>query len=137
VLLAALALAFAPGMPARFRAAVVVTPVAVLGAWIVWVARALEQSAGSRAADQFSLPLVGWVRATDGVAGLIIGLLLAAVMVVGVCRAADVPHVRVYLVLLLVLMAVLGEPVTESWINTSRAVIAGLPLSAWLVTARA
>jgi hypothetical protein len=59
------------------------------------------------------------------------------VMVVGVRHADGAPHVRVYLVLLLGLMAVLAEPVTASWVNTSRAVIAGLPLSAWLMTARA
>ena len=137
VVLAALALALAPGMPARFRTAVVVTPVAVLGAWVIWVDRALEQSAGSGAAEQLSLPLVGWLRSGDVATGLIIGLLLAAVMVVGVRHAEGAPHVRVYLVLLLGLMAVLSEPVTASWVNTSRAVIAGLPLSAWVMTARA
>jgi hypothetical protein len=116
---------------------VAVTPVAVLGAWIVWVDRALEQSAGSGAAEQFSFPLVGWLRSGDTATGLIIGLLLAVVMVVGVRHAEGVPHVRVYLVLLLVLMAVLAEPVTASWLNTSRAVIAGLPLAGWVITARA
>ena len=137
VVLAALALALTPGMPARFRAAVAVVPVAVLGAWVLWVDRALEQSAGSGAAEQLSFPLVGWLRSGDAAAGLAIGLLLAAVMVVGVCRADGVPHVRAYLVLLLVLMAVLAEPVTASWVNTSRAVIAGVPLSTWALTARA
>ena len=137
VVLAAVALAFAPGMPARFRAAVAVVPVAVLGAWIVWVDHALEQSAGSGAADQLSFPLAGWLRLRrrrrrarhraparggDGRRGV---------------PRRGVPHVRAYLVLLLVLMAVLAEPVTASWVNTSRAVIAGVPLSTWVVTARA
>jgi hypothetical protein len=133
VALAGIALVFAPGMPARARVAVAVTPVAVLGAWIMWVDHLLTESAGSGAAAQFSLPLAGWVGSTDTATGLIVGLLLALVMVVGIGHAADVPHVRVYLLLLLFLMAVLADNVTESWVNTSRVVIAGLPLSAWVI----
>ena len=81
-----------------------------LGAWIVWVDHALEQSAARAQPTSSACPLVGWVRGGDVAAGLVIGLLLAAVMVIGVRHAAGVPHVRVYLVLLLVLMAVLGDP---------------------------
>jgi hypothetical protein len=137
VVLAGLALAFVPGMPARVRVAVVAAPVVVLGAWMAWIDHALHQSAGEGAAGQFSFPLTGWLHSSDIATGLIIGFLLAAVMVTGIRHADGLPHVRAYLVLLLALMAVLAEPVTASWVNTSRAVIAGLPISAWVVTAHA
>ena len=52
-------------------------------------------------------------------------------------RARDAPHVRAYLLVLLALMAVLRADITESWVNTSRSVIAGLPLAAWAITANA
>jgi hypothetical protein len=135
--LAGVALMFAPEMPKRVRLAVLITPLLVLGAWIVWVDHALAQSAGAGAGAQFTFPLVGWLRSTDGAPGLLIGLLLALVMVAGVRHAGELSHVRVFLLLLLALMAVLADNVTESWINTSRAVIAGLPLSAWVIAARA
>jgi hypothetical protein len=77
------------------------------------------------------------VHSPDTGQGLLIGLLLALVMLAGIRRADAMPHVQVYLALLLVLMATLSPAVTVSWINTSRAVIAGLPLAAWAVTARA
>jgi hypothetical protein len=54
-------------------------------------------------------------------------------MAVGAWRARGALHVRVYLLVLLGLMAVLGTSVTESWINTSRSVAAGFPLAAWAI----
>jgi hypothetical protein len=137
VVLAGFALAFTPEMPARVRVAVAAVPAVALGAWVAWVDHVLAQSAGSGAAAQFSVPFLGWLNSTDTTTGIIIGLLLALVMIVGVQHAADVPHVRVYLVLLLVLMVVLADNVTESWVNTSRVAIAGLPLSVWVIAARA
>jgi hypothetical protein len=77
------------------------------------------------------------VHSPDTGLGLLIGLLLALALLAGIRRADGMPHVQVYLGLLLVLMATLSPAVTVSWINVSRAVIAGFPLSAWAVTARA
>ena len=61
----------------------------------------------------------------------------AATIAVGAWRARGAPHVRAYLVILLALMAVLAPDITESWVNTSRSVIAGMPLATWAITARA
>ena len=66
-----------------------------------------------------------------------VGLLLAITIAVGAWRARGAPHVRAYLVVLLALMAVLAPEITVSWINTSRSVIAGLPLAAWAISTRA
>jgi hypothetical protein len=137
MLLAAFALALTPGMPARFRTATVAAPALALAGWTVWLDRTLAGAAARGAAEPFGLPFMGWIRSTDVQAGVLIGALLGAVMVVGAWRAGSAPQVRAYLVLLVALMCVLGPAVTESWINTSRAAVAGLPLSAWAISARA
>jgi hypothetical protein len=130
-ILAAPALALVAGMPARTRVAVLVAPAVVLIGWITWVNNALNASPST--ASQFARPLSGWINSTDTATGLILGLLLAVTMAVGAWRARDARHVRVYLLVLLGLMAVLGPSVTESWINTSRSVVAGLPLATWAI----
>jgi hypothetical protein len=133
--LAAPALALAPGMPGRVRLAAVAAPAIVLIGWVAWVNHAL--SASVSAASQFASPLSGWIHSTDTTPGLLVGLLLAIVIAVGVWHARGAPHVRAYLLVLLALMAVLAPAITESWINTSRSVIAGLPLATWAISSRA
>jgi hypothetical protein len=131
VLVAALALALTPHLTARWRTTYLLGPAIVLIGWILWESRALGQSATGGAADQFSLPLVGWLDSgSDGI-GLVIGALLAATLVVGIVRTRDEIAVCAYLVLLLVLFSLLSSDVTVSWVNTTRAVVAGLPLAAW------
>jgi hypothetical protein len=135
VLLATIPLALTPGMPSRVRVITVATPVIVLAAWMLWLEHALGDVASrGPAAEPFSPPLVGWIDSTDGIGGLLLAGLLTLVLFVGAWRARAHPHVCLYLALLIALMTVLGPPVTASWINTSRAVIAGLPLSAWAIT---
>jgi hypothetical protein len=133
--LAAPALALTPHMPARARLAAVAAPAIVLIGWVTWVNEALNAPVST--AGQFARPLAGWINSTDGAVGLALGLLLAVTIAVGAWRARGVPHVRAYLLVLLALMAVLAPDVTGSWINTSRSVIAGVPLAAWAITARA
>jgi hypothetical protein len=133
--LAAPALALTPGMPARARLAAVAAPAFVLIGWIAWVNHALNASLST--ASQFARPLSGWIHSTDGAGGLALGLLLAVTIAVGAWRAGGAPHVRAYLIVLLALMTVLAPDITESWLNTSRSVIAGVPLAAWAITAHA
>jgi hypothetical protein len=133
--LAAPALALTPRMPVRARLAAVAAPAAVLIGWVAWVNHELHASVST--AGQFARPLSGWINSTDSATGLVLALLLAVTIAVGAWRAGGAPHVRAYLIVLLALMAVLAPDVTESWINTSRSVIAGLPLAAWAVTANA
>lgn len=133
--LAAPALALTPRMPARARLATVGAPAIVLIGWVAWVNHSLHASLST--ASQFASPLTGWINSTDGTGGVAIGLLLAVIMAVGAWRARNAPHVRAYLVVLLALMTVLAPDITVSWINTSRSVIAGVPLAAWAITARA
>ena len=133
--LAAPALALAPGMPGRARLAAVAAPAIVLGGWVAWVNHALNASVSAE--SQFAGPLSGWIHSTDTAAGVAVGLLLAITIAVGAWRARGALHVRVYLLMLLALMAVLAPAITESWINTSRSVIAGLPLATWAISSRA
>ena len=134
-ILAAPALALTPGMPARARLAAVAAPAVVLIGWIAWVNDALGATLST--ASQFASPLSGWANSTDSAEGLVLALLLAATIAVGAWRARGAPHVRAYLVILLALMAVLAPDITESWVNTSRSVIAGMPLATWAITAHA
>ena len=129
VVLAGLALALAPAVPRRWRAAYVVVPGGALLTWTLWESHALGRSITGGAADQFSLPLAGWTHATG--TDLFIGLLLAIVFVVGVVRTREHLAVCAYLGLLLLLLSTLSEAVTVSWVNTTRAVVAGVPLAAW------
>jgi hypothetical protein len=138
VLLAALPLALTPGMPARVRAITVAAPVLALGSWMLWVDRALaDTSSQSQPAQPLGRPLMGWIDSTDGVGGLLLAALIAIVIAAGVWRSRSHAHVCAYLVLLLMLMVVLSPAVTGTWIDTSRAVIAGFPLAAWAITAPA
>lgn len=132
VYLAALALVLTPGLSTRWRIAYLAVPVAVLGAWTVWVAHALGAGVGQSASDQFSFPFTGWIGAKGG--DLVIGLLSGIILVVGMVRTRDDLPVFVYLGLLLVLFSVLSSDVTASWINTTRVVIAGIPLTVWAIT---
>jgi hypothetical protein len=129
--LAAPALALVPGMPRWTRIAVLAAPAIALGGWAAWVNNELNASLST--ASQFARPLSGWINSTDSATGLMLGGLLAVTMAVGAWRARGARHVRVYLLVLLGLMAVLGTSVTESWINTSRSVAAGFPLAAWAI----
>ncbi|TML88766.1 MAG: hypothetical protein E6G06_15705 [Actinobacteria bacterium] len=133
--LAAPALALTPGMPGRARLAAVAAPAIVLMGWVTSVNHALHASISTE--SQFGSPLSGWIHSTDTAPGLMVGLLLAITIAVGAWRARGAPHVRAYLVVLLALMAVLAPEITVSWINTSRSVIAGLPLAAWAISTRA
>jgi hypothetical protein len=130
--LAAPALALTPRMPVRARLATIAAPAIVLMGWVAWVNHALNASLST--ASQFGRPLSGWINSTDSATGIALGLLLAVTIAVGAWRAHGAPHVRAYLLVLLALMAVLAPDITESWINTSRSVIAGLPLAAWAIT---
>ena len=134
VLLAALALACTPGLARAWRIAFLAVPAGLLLMWMSWVSHVLSIPINDGASDQFSFPLVGWLTSDSDAAGLLIGVLLAAVLVVGVLRTRDVPPVCIYLGLLLVLFVTLSPNVTASWINTTRAVIAGVPLAAWGMT---
>ncbi|MEY2446906.1 MAG: hypothetical protein QOH79_382 [Acidimicrobiaceae bacterium] len=136
-LLAAIALAAAPDVSWRWRAAYVAVPAALLGAWVLWVSHVLGIPVNDGAADQFSFPLVGWLHANSEGIGLFIAALLAALLVLGAVRTQDTPAVCAYLGLLLVLFATLSPNVTVSWVNTTRAVIAGLPLAVWGITREA
>jgi hypothetical protein len=130
-LLAALAIAFAPGLSGRWRAAIVTLPVATLSAWMASVSLALGEDPGGGATQQFALPFAGWLSSGDDAGGLLIGVLSAALLIAGVVRAGFWRPVQVYLVLLLVLDAMLADDVTSSWIDASRVVAPGVPLAAW------
>jgi hypothetical protein len=134
VLLAALALALTPGLSWRWRAAYVAAPGASLAAWMLWVSHVLGIPVNDGASDQFSLPLSGWVHSSSDGISLVIGALLAVVLVLGILRTQDDVAVCAYLGLLLLLFVTLSPNVTVSWINTTRAVIAGFPLAVWGVT---
>ena len=131
VVLAAIALAVTPWLTTRARLAYVCIPSAAVLAWTMWESHVLGQSINSGAADQFSFPLSGWLHSDSDIVGLVVGLLLAMVMIAGLIRTRDEPPVCVYLGLQLLLMSTLSSYVTLSWVNTTRAVIAGFPLSAW------
>jgi hypothetical protein len=133
--LAAPALALTPGMPGRVRFATIAVPAAVLLTWVAWVNHALSASLST--AQQFAGPMSGWIHSTDNVTGLAVALLLAITMGVGAWRADSAPHVRAYLIVLVALMTVLATNVTGTWIDSSRSVIAGLPLAAWAITTHA
>jgi hypothetical protein len=130
--LAAPALAFAPEIPGRARVFVIAVPLGVLAGWTTWVDRTLH--AAPSTASQFTRPFVGWVHSGDTSGGVLLALLLAISLALGAFRARSAPHIRAYLLTLLVFMAVLATPITDSWVNTSRAVVAGLPLAAWAIT---
>ena len=98
---------------------------------MLWVSHVLRIPINDGASDQFSFPLVGWLRSESDSIGIVIALLLALVLAVGMMRARGDLSVFVYLGLLLVLFVTLSPNVTVSWINTTRAVIAGVPLAAW------
>lgn len=131
VVLAGFALALTPGLTRVWRVAYVCVPTVILLAWMVWESHALGLSISSGSADQFTFPLVGWLRSGSEGIGLVIGVLLAATLVVGIVRTSDEVGVCAYLVVLLLLLSTLSSDVTVSWVNTTRAVIAGLPLAAW------
>jgi hypothetical protein len=131
VVLVAVAAAVLPEVPVRVRMASLAVPVMLLAGWTAWVAQVLHLPISDGTAGQFGAPLEGWVHSTDTGLGLLLGALLAAVLAVGAWRAGHAPHVRWYLILLLVLFTLLSPAVTASWVNTSRAVIAGVPLAVW------
>lgn len=131
VFLAAIALACTPQLSRQWRAAYLAVPAVLLGAWMLWVSHVLHIPINDGASDQFSFPLVGWLRSESDSIGIVIALLLALVLAVGMMRARGDLSVFVYLGLLLVLFVTLSPNVTVSWINTTRAVIAGVPLAAW------
>jgi hypothetical protein len=136
-LLAAIALAFTPELSWLWRAAYIAVPALLLGGWVLWVSHVLGIPVNDGAADQFSFPLSGWVHANSEGIGLIIAAVLAALLVLGVLRTQDTPAVCAYLGLLLLLFVTLSPNVTVSWVNTTRAVIAGLPLAVWGITREA
>jgi hypothetical protein len=134
VLLAAIALALTPGLSARWRVGYVTVPAMLLGAWVLWVSHVLDVPVNDGASDQFSFPLSGWLHSNSDGIGLVIAALLAAVLVLGVLRTQDSVTVCAYLGLLLLLFVTLSPNVTVSWVNTTRAVIAGFPLAVWGIT---
>lgn len=131
VILAALALALSPGLANRWRLAYVVGPAAALGAWVLWVSHVLGIPISDGASDQVSLPMRGWLQSTTGHTDLLIGVLLAAVVVLGIIRTRDDVVVCAFLGLQLALLVTLSPNVTVSWVNSTRAVIAVVPLAAW------
>jgi hypothetical protein len=137
VMLAALALALAPGLERKWRLSFVVAPSALLMAWVLWVSHVLGIPANDGNANQFSLPLMGWIDSGSDLDGLVIGVLLGLVLIAGIVRTRDDIPVCAYLALLLALFVVLSPAVTVSWLNTTRAVIAGVPLAAWGMTREA
>ena len=134
VLLAALALALTPGLSRLWRVAYVLVPGSLVAAWMLWVSHVLGIPVNDGASDQFSFPLSGWLHSNSEGIGLVIGALLAAVLVLGLLRTQDNAPVCAYLGLLLLLFVTLSPNVTVSWVNTTRAVIAGFPLAAWGIT---
>jgi hypothetical protein len=137
VLLAAIALALTPGLSSRWRIAYVAVPAMLLGTWMLWVSHVLGIPVNDGASDQFSFPLLGWIHSNSEGIGLVIAALLAALLVIGVLRTQDNVAVCAYLGLLLLLFVTLSPNVTVSWVNTTRAVIAGFPLAVWGITREA
>ena len=134
VLLAAVALAFTPGLSRQWRIAYVAVPGAVVGLWMLWVSHMLGIPINDGASDQFSFPLIGWLTSDSDAIGFVIGILLAAVLALGLWRTRDNIPMCAYLGLLLALFVTLSPNVTVSWVNTTRAVIAGFPLAVWGIT---
>jgi hypothetical protein len=132
-MLATIALALTPGMPLRWRAATVALPGIALAGWSLWTAHALGVAVSDGSPNQLAFPLSGWLHSSDSAEGLFLGLLLMVVTFLGAVRATW-PPVRWYLGLTGVLMLVLADAVTASWVNTSRVAIATLPLAAWAIT---
>ena len=130
--LGASALARTPQLMRRWRFAYVAGATAVLlGAWMLWVSHVLHIPINDGASDQFSFPLVGWLRSESDSDRDRHRVAPGSVLAVGMMRARGDLSVFVYLGLLLVLFVTLSPNVTVSWINTTRAVIAGVPLAAW------
>ena len=101
VFLAAIALACTPQLSRQWRAAYLAVPAVLLGAWMLWVSHVLHIPINDGASDQFSFPLVGWLRSESDSIGIVIALLLALVLAVGMMRAHGDLSVFVYLGLLL------------------------------------
>jgi len=128
-LIAAGALLFTPGMPRRVRVLVVAAPVAVLGAWMLWIDHGVA-GGDDHATNQFALPFVDWMDA-DRVT-LLMGLASMAVMGFGALklRREDRP-VQLFLLVTLLMSAMLSREVVVSWVNTSRVMAPALTLGLW------
>jgi hypothetical protein len=128
-LIAAGALLLTPGMPRRVRVLVVAAPVAVLGAWMLWIDHAVE-GGDDHATNQFALPFVDWVDA-DRVT-LLMGLASMAVMGLGARRLRRPDRaVQAFLLVTLLMSAMLSREVVISWVNTSRVMAPALTLGLW------
>ncbi|MCU1451913.1 MAG: rane protein of unknown function [Acidimicrobiales bacterium] len=130
--LVALGLAWAPGMPRRWRLGLVAGPATVLAAWSLWCAHRLHAPVIGGSAAQLALPFAGWLSRNVQPASLGLGLITGAVLGAGAWRARrSAPHFAVVLTLQLLLLVCLSDLVTFTWMNSLRTAGAMVPLAIW------
>lgn len=134
--LAAAAIACAPGLTLRRRAVTVLVPAGVLAAWTLWATAQVHGSLND-GADQFSAPILGWLRASPSGIELLLALLTAALLSMAIWRSrTDPAPVPVLLGLSLGLYLMLGPRVTVSFVNTSRVVTVAMVVATWVLVRR-
>lgn len=130
--LVALGLAFAPGMPRRWRLSVVVVPSLAFAAWSIWTARQLGAPLLGGSAEQLAFPFTGWLTRHTGVASLALGIVAGGLLAVAAWRARTrAPHIAMVLALELVLLISLSDLVAWDWMNSLRTAAPMLPLAIW------
>lgn len=136
LLLVALGLACAQGLPRAWRLATVAVPAVVAGLWAVWSTNELGTSF-SDGAGQVALPLVGWLQSDSNPRGLVVGLGTTVVLGLAALHAHRRGRASLDLAVVLglhtLLMICLATDVTTSWLNTTRVAAPVFPLAVWMI----
>lgn len=135
---AALALAFTPGLSTRARAAVAVIPIVPVVLWSGAVSWSLGTSFFAQpVGGSFTLPFRGWVHngSTPGEFVLVIAMTLLVVAALARWRTAPLP-VTLYLAATLGMLVCSAPVIMSQWIGTSRVMTAAIPLAVWVLAGR-
>ena len=135
---AALSLAFWPGLTRPRRAALAVVPAVPLGLWSLFVAHTLgEPLLQQNGGGTFSLPLVGWARSGAGAADVLVGLLAVGLIGAALTRWRRTPlPVTIYLAVTLVMVICSAPIIAQTWFGTGRVIAVAYPLAIWVLARR-